>query len=92
MADEVQLAALQQDSPAVAEGSTAAVQNAVKAPDNIVTIIEDRLNNLIRAVVVAATAQQEEPEPSVDSMILQTNWIIICLSCRTQVRLWPRLS
>ena len=67
MADEVRLVALQQNNPAVAEGSTAAVQNAVKAPDNIVTISEDRLNDLIRAVVVAATAQQEEQEPSVDS-------------------------
>ena len=76
----------------MAEVRTAAVQNAVKAPDNIVTISEDRLNDLIWAVVVAATAQQEEPKPWVDSMILQTNWMIICLSCRTQVRLWPRLS
>ena len=40
----------------MAEFSTAAVQNTVAAPDNIVTISEDRLNNLIRAVVVAATA------------------------------------
>ena len=50
----------------MAEVSTAAVQNTVAAPDNIVTISEDRLNDLIRAVVVAATAQQEEQEPSVD--------------------------
>ena len=51
----------------MAEDSTAAVQNTVVAPDNIVTISEDRLNDLIWAVAVAATAQQEEQEPSVDS-------------------------
>ena len=76
----------------MAEVSTAAVQNTVAAPDNIATISEDRLNNLIRAVIVAATAQQEEQEPSVDSDDSPDQLDDICLSCRTPVRLWPRLS
>ena len=63
MADEVQLDALQPDNPAVADVGTAAAQDTV-ASEKTVTISEERLNDLIRAAVVAATAQQEEPEPS----------------------------
>ena len=64
MADEVQLDALQPENPAVADVGTAAAQDTVAAPEKTVTISEERLNDLIRAAVVAATAQQEEPEPS----------------------------
>ena len=62
MADEVQLDALQPENPA-ADVGTAAAQDAA-ASEKTVTISEERLNDLIRAAVVAATAQQEEPEPS----------------------------
>ena len=62
MADEVQLDALQPENPA-ADVGTAAAQETVSS-EKTVTISEERLNDLIRAAVVAATAQQEEPEPS----------------------------
>ena len=64
MADEVQLDALQPENPAVADVGTVAAQDTVAAPEKTVTISEERLNDLIRAAVVAATSQQEEPEPS----------------------------
>ena len=62
MADEVQLDALQPENPA-ADVGTAAAQETVSS-EKTVTISEERLNDLIRAAVVAATSQQEEPEPS----------------------------